>query len=102
MPPRALLSCGRRLEGRSLLLQLSSFRVVKDDSKRMPVTGLYAAHTVTQVDTIWSSCSLHGSVADRENHAVSLFQSDDLRAGLHAGALLRQNELAAGEILAWR
>jgi membrane-anchored protein YejM (alkaline phosphatase superfamily) len=35
---------------------------------------------------------------NRENYAVSLFQFDDFRAGLHTRSLFRQNELATREI----
>jgi hypothetical protein len=82
-------------------LRASSFRVVENDSQRIPMAGSYAAYTMAQVDTVWPAGSLNRSVTDRENHSVTLLQSDDLGAGLHPRPLFRQHKLSAGEVLAW-
>jgi len=58
------------------------------------------AYSVTQIHPVRPARALHGSMMDRKNHAVSLFQSNDFRAGLHARSLFRQNELATREIRA--
>jgi hypothetical protein len=39
-------------------------------------------------------------MTDREGHAVTLLKAYHLRAGLHAGTLFGQHELAAPEVLA--
>ena len=82
-------------------LRSCSFGVMENDSKRMPLAGSDAAYTMAQVDTVWPARSLHRPVTDREDHAVSLLQSDDLCAGLHSRSLFRQDELPAGEFLTW-
>jgi hypothetical protein len=67
----------------------------------MPVAGTQSAYTVAEVDAIRPACALHRSVMHGEDHAVSLLQLDNLRAGLHARPLLRQYELTPGEVLTW-
>ena len=65
------------------------------------MAGTKPAYAVTQVHTVWPARALHRSMMHREDHPVSLLQFDDLRAGLHARPLFRQDELATGEVLAW-
>src|SRR5262249_12070213 len=45
--------------------------------------------------------SLYWPVVHSKGHAITLAKRDDLDAALHARPLLRQDELAAGEVLAW-
>jgi hypothetical protein len=77
-----------------------SFPIVKNDSERVSMARAQPAYAVTQIHPVRPARALHGSMMYRKNHAVSLFQSDDFRAGLHARSLFRQNELAAREISA--
>jgi hypothetical protein len=42
--------------------------------------------------------ALHGPVVNCERHCVTLVEGNDLRPRLHARALFRKDEFAAGEI----
>ena len=59
-----------------------------------------AANAVTQVHAIRTARTLHRPVVNRENNAVALTKRHDHRPALHARALLRHDELTAGEVRA--
>jgi hypothetical protein len=73
-------------------------RVVKDDSEGEALAAFDPALAVAQIDAISPARPLHGPLARGEDDAVALGQRCDLRARLHARALLGQHELAAGEV----
>ena len=49
-------------------------------------------------DPVGAARALYRTMPNRKNHCVALRQRHDLGAGLHAGALFRQDKLAAGKI----
>ena len=59
------------------------------------------ANTMSHIDTISASRSLHGSMMDREDHSLSLSEVNHFSTRLHARSLLCQHELASGKIAAW-
>ena len=75
-----------------------SASVVKDDAQRLAVARPDPAHPVAQVDTIVAACASHGPMADRKDDAITLVERHHLDARLHARPLLRQHELATGEV----
>ena len=77
-----------------------SRRVVKDDSEGEAFAASDPAHAVAQIDAIGPARPLHGAVAHGEDDPVALRKRRDLRARLHARALLGQHEFAAAEIMA--
>jgi hypothetical protein len=77
---------------------LLSFPIVKNDSERVSMARAKPAYPETQIHPVRPARALHGSMMNRENYAVSLFQFDDFCAGLHTRSLFRQNELATREI----
>src|SRR5262245_36911853 len=66
----------------------------------MPKAGGHAAHAVTEGDAIRTASPARRPLAGREDHDLPLGERDHLAAGLRAGALLDQEELAASEVLA--
>src|SRR5258708_37849611 len=73
---------------------------MENDADCMPVPRPDAADAVPQVYAISAARTLHGTIVNRENNAVSLTERHDHRPALHARALLRHDELAAGEVRA--
>src|SRR3989344_7462000 len=65
----------------------------------MPFSTVQATDAVAQGDPIVTAHAFDRALVDREDQAVAFFQTDDLRARLHARPLLGQHELTAGEIL---
>src|SRR5260370_18986621 len=76
-------------------------RVVENDGDRMRVPRPDAADDVSQVYAIGAARTLHGTIVNRENNAVSLTERHDHRPALHARTLLRHDELSTGEVDAW-
>src|ERR1700679_1091608 len=75
-------------------------RIVENDADRMTAPREDAADAVPQIHAIRTACALHRPVVNRENNSVALTQRHDYRSALHARALLRHDELAAGEVRA--
>src|SRR5580704_17083629 len=74
--------------------------VVKDDAKREAFAAFDPAHAMAQIDAISPARPLHRPLAHGKDDAVALRKRRDLRALLHARALLGQHEFAAGEVMA--
>src|SRR5262245_35476031 len=66
----------------------------------MAVAGADAADAMAQVDPIAAARALDRPVVDRERNRIALAQPHHLGTALDAPALLRAQELAAGEIAA--
>src|SRR5712692_9162962 len=77
---------------------VSLCRVVENDADGMTVARPDAADTMTQVDAIRTSRTLHGPVVNREDNAVSPTERYHHRSALHARALLRHDELTTCEV----
>src|SRR5262249_28591059 len=77
----------------------TSFRIVKNDAKRMPVTRAQAAHPVSHIDPIGAAAAAHRPMVHGKNDALALPQRNHFGARLHARALLGQHELPGGEIV---
>jgi AcrB/AcrD/AcrF family len=75
-----------------------SFRVMEDHAERISLAAAQPAHAVTHVDAIDVLHPPHRAVTHREDHGFALTQRRHLGARLHPRTLLRQHELAAGEI----
>src|SRR5580692_7603943 len=73
-------------------------RIVENDADRVTATREDAADAVPQVHAIHTARALHRPVVNRENNAVALTERHDHRPALHTRALLRHDELAAGEV----
>ncbi len=66
----------------------------------MPAPAVYVADAMAQVDSIITSNAFDRPLMYGEHYGVALFQVDDLGARLHTRALLGEDELAPGEVLA--
>ena len=77
------------------------FRVVKDHTDGVATTRSQAADAMSKVDTVDTACSLDGTVADREDHTVTVTKRHDLGSRLHLWALLGQDKLTAREVCIW-
>ena len=75
-------------------------RVVENDADCMTMPRPNAADAVPQVYAIRAARTLHRPVVNRENNAVSLTERHNHRPALHSRALLRHDELSAGEVRA--
>ena len=53
---------------------------------------------MSEVDPVYAASALNRTMVNGEDHSVALPQRHDLGARLHAGTLLGQHELAAGEV----
>ena len=73
---------------------------MKDHAQREAFTAFDPAHAMAQIDAISPARPLHGPLAHGEDDSVALRKRRDLRARLHARALLGQHKLAAGEVMA--
>ena len=71
---------------------------MKNHAQRMALTAANATHAMAKIDTVRAASALNRTTVDREDHGVTLTQRDDLGPRLHARSLLREHELAAGEI----
>src|SRR5580693_913554 len=76
------------------------YRIMENDAYRVTAPREDAANAVPQVHAIRTARALHGPVVNRENNSVALMERYDHRSALHARALLRHDELAAGEVRA--
>ena len=85
--------------GSGILLGGLSSLAIMEDAKCIATVGMQSTYAMAQINPIGPACPLKGSVTHSEDHPVSLLQSDNLCAGLHARALFGKHELAAGEIL---
>jgi hypothetical protein len=72
--------------------------IVEDDASGISVSRSQATDTMPKMDAIGSPLTLHRAVMDGEGHRVALAQGNDFRPWLHAGALLGEYKLSAGEI----
>src|SRR4051812_3268887 len=72
---------------------------MKDHAKGMAMAGPYPAHAMAQVDAVESARALHRPVMHGKGHRIALRERHHLRSRLHPRPLLRQHELAAGEIV---
>lgn len=75
--------------------------IVKDDAKRVSLSRSQTAHSVPKIDAIDPSRTLNRPVMHCERHRVSLAKWNHLWPRLHPRPLLREHELAAGEIFLW-
>ena len=73
---------------------------MKDNADGVPHAGSQAAHTVAEIHAIVALRTLHWPVVNCKGHSIPLSKWHDLDPALHPRPLLRQNELAAREILA--
>jgi hypothetical protein len=74
---------------------------MKDDPERMALARPQSRHPMSHVYAIDAPRARNRAMVHGEDHALSLAQGNDLGARLHAGALLGQDKLAAGEVDAW-
>ena len=72
-------------------------RVMEDDAQRVPLPAAQPADAVPHRHAVGAAGALHRALVDGEDHALALLQRHHLGPGLHARALLGQDELAAGE-----
>ena len=77
------------------------FRVVKDNSNRVPHSGPDAADPVTKVHAVGSLRSPHWPIMDCEGYSITLLKWYDLGTTLHARPLFGQDELATRKVLSW-
>src|SRR5258708_39112445 len=71
---------------------------MENDADCMPVPRPDAADAVPQVYAIGAARTLHGTIVNRENNAVSLTERHDHRPALHARTPLRHDELSTSEV----
>ncbi|MNP36449.1 hypothetical protein D3C76_1298420 [compost metagenome] len=64
----------------------------------MPFSAVQATDAVAQGHPIVTAHAFDRALVDRKDQAVAFFQTDDLRARLHARTLLGEHELTAGEV----
>src|SRR5258708_3260632 len=76
----------------------ASFGIMKYDSGGMPLPRTDPAHAVAHIDPIGAAGAGYRPMADRKDHALPSSQRHDLRARLQARSLLREHEVAAGEV----
>ena len=72
--------------------------VVENDSERMPVSCPDFADTMAKGNAIVPTATPDRAAVDCEDHGVSFAERHDGSAGLHARALLCQNEFATRKI----
>src|SRR6476646_239476 len=77
-----------------------SCRIMEDDAECVPMTVLHAAYFMAHIDPGGTACAAHQPMVHREDHGFALDEGHDLRPRLHARALLREDKLTPGEILA--
>ena len=71
---------------------------MEDDTDRVAVSRAQATDAVPEIDPVHPARALHRALMNREDHGVSLSQGHDLDPGLHARALLGEDQLSAGEV----
>jgi hypothetical protein len=71
---------------------------VEDDSKGEALAGTDWADAVAHGYSIDAAGAALGPVINGKDDGFALMERDDGDAGLHAGALLGEDELAAGEV----
>ena len=74
---------------------------MENNSEREASARADLAHTMPDIDSVWSARTLNRPMMDGEDRARTLSQRDHLGPGLHPRALLSEYELSPGEILAW-
>src|SRR5205085_4036103 len=78
-----------------------SLRVVEDHTDRMAMAGADAADAVSQINAVEPARPLHRAMVHGKGDRIALAERHHFRPRLHARALFRQDELAAGEIAPW-
>src|SRR3978361_1465082 len=73
---------------------------MENDACRVTTPREDATNAVPQVDAIRTARALHRPVVNREYNSIALTKRYHHRSALHARALLRHHELAAGEVRA--
>src|SRR5260221_8223452 len=68
----------------------------------MAATRAQPAYAMAQIDSIEAASAASRAMMHGKDHAIPLAERHDLDARLHARSLFGQDELAAGEIAAWR
>src|SRR5690606_18356627 len=76
----------------------ASARVVEDDAEGIALAAAQAAYAVAEFHPIVTARAAHRALVDGEDHGVASAERDDFDTGLHARALLSQDEFAAVEI----
>ncbi len=72
---------------------------MKNNPQRKPFAAQHRADAMTQIDFVAAPCAQRRAVTNCEDHRIAAPQRDHRGTRLHARALLRENELAASEIL---
>src|SRR5215469_17369995 len=77
----------------------ASLCIVKYHTEGTTPPGANAAHPVTQVHTIHSTCARHRAVKYGKDDRISPAQRHHLGSRLHARPLFSHDELTSGEVL---
>lgn len=72
---------------------------MEDDAEGMAMARADGADSVTHIHPIDSATALHRPVMNRKGDGVPLQQRDDFNPGLHARALLGEDEFPSLKIL---
>src|SRR2546430_9976780 len=84
---------------RSTLFPYTTLFRSKYHAQRVTVSGPNPADAVTKIHAIHSASACHRAMMHGEDYRISLAKRHDLGPRLHAGPLLRNDELAPGEVL---
>src|SRR6188472_195264 len=71
---------------------------MKDDAERVAAAASDLADAVAQRDPVNAARALNRAVIDGKRDRIALSEGHDMRARLHAGALLGEYELATLEV----
>ena len=82
--------------------EVNASGVVEDEAEGVPAAGAHGADAVPDGARGPAPCTAYRAVPGGEDQAVPLFEGDAGTPGLRPGALLDQDELAAGVVRASR